>query len=211
MFWDGTHWIDERSTPPSPAPHRSHRTRDRIATIPIVLLLPALLFPFLTTTASTGPLLSVAGPTTAGSLLPVTGTGFVSAVFVRLSWDGARTPMLTLRTDPSGRLATTIRVPANAVVGDHVLSAAGAAWVWSTVPNGAVALAAHGPAVLASVHVRVNPKGVRAPAPSPTPAPTSAPTAGPDSCPDSRPDGAADSRPDGGPHRRRPSATSRRP
>ena len=142
MFWDGYRWVDERSTPPAPTTSRSQRTRDRLATIPMVLLLPALLFPILSTTAAPAPALAVAGSTLAGHTLAVTGSGFAAGVWVRLRWDGTSNGMPTTRADSKGSLATSIRVPANAAVGDHVLSATGSSWTWNTTTSGAMAVSA---------------------------------------------------------------------
>jgi len=38
MFWDGTHWIDERRAAPAAPPTPRRRLRDALATLPIVLI-----------------------------------------------------------------------------------------------------------------------------------------------------------------------------
>ena len=102
MFWDGTRWVDERPTPTPAVFHGPRRLRDWIATIPIVLLVPALLVPFLPAMATTaGPSLSVPGPVTAGATVAVTANGFTSGTMLQLQWDGSSSGMPTVRTRSS--------------------------------------------------------------------------------------------------------------
>jgi len=124
MFWDGSRWVDEHASSTTPATIGAHRLRDWIATIPILLLVPALLFPFLATMAG-GPSLSVSGASNPGQYVSVTGTGFASGMRVQLQWDGSTRRMPQLSVSSSGKFTTRFRIPSSATLGDHTLSAMG--------------------------------------------------------------------------------------
>ena len=53
MFWDGEKWVPQGR--PTPAPIRRNRLRDWFATVPIVLLVPALVLPLAVTQAAPSP------------------------------------------------------------------------------------------------------------------------------------------------------------
>ena len=137
MFWDGTRWVDERPTPTPAVFHGPRRLRDWIATIPIVLLVPALLFPFLPAMATTtGPALTVSGPAIAGATVAVKATGFTSGTLFQLQWDGSPSGMPTERTRTAGAVTLNVRVPSKAKVGTHVLSAVLPVWAQYAVRFG---------------------------------------------------------------------------
>ena len=114
MFWDGTRWVDERPTPTPAVFSGPRRLRDWIATLPILLLAPALLFPFLPAMATTvGPALTVSGPVTPGATLPVKASGFSSGTMLQLQWDGSSAGMPTVRSTTGAALVLSVHVPSN--------------------------------------------------------------------------------------------------
>ncbi|MGZ6342534.1 MAG: right-handed parallel beta-helix repeat-containing protein [Candidatus Limnocylindrales bacterium] len=122
MFWDGYRWVDERPALNSPPPER-HRVRDWLATIPILLLVPALVIPiFVATTAS--PSLKVTGDAIPGHTLRVDGTGFPASSRVQLLWDKSSYRMPSVRVDSGQHFSATFQVPTRTKLGDHVLSVA---------------------------------------------------------------------------------------
>jgi hypothetical protein len=124
MFWDGSRWVDERASSAAPATIGAHRLRDWIATIPILLLVPALLFPFLATLAG-GPALSVSGTPTPGQYVTVSGSGFSAGMRVQLQWDGSTKRMPLVTVSSSTKFTTRFRIPSSASLGDHTLTAMG--------------------------------------------------------------------------------------
>ncbi|HEY7941482.1 MAG TPA: hypothetical protein VID25_06015, partial [Candidatus Limnocylindrales bacterium] len=137
MFWDGTRWVDERPTPTPAVFNGPRRLRDWIATIPIVLLAPALLFPFLPAMATTtGPALTVSGPVVGGTTITVKASGFTSGTMFQLQWDGSTSGMPTARTTTATSLTLSVRVPSKAKLGTHVLSAVLPAWAQYAVRFG---------------------------------------------------------------------------
>ena len=124
MFWDGSRWVDERASSAAPATIGAHRLRDWIATIPILLLVPALLFPFLATLAG-GPALSVSGTPTPGQYVTVSGSGFTAGMRVQLQWDGSTKRMPLVTVSSSTKFTTRFRIPSSASLGDHTLTAMG--------------------------------------------------------------------------------------
>ena len=84
MYWNGTHWVNEAAAiqPARTQPRR--RMRDLLATLPILLLIPALLLPFV----SAGATIDDAdaddfGRRRPGGALTVSGSGFESQVLDR--------------------------------------------------------------------------------------------------------------------------------
>src|SRR5919109_1432452 len=85
------------STPPAgrssrhrPLPSAVQRLRDLVATMPIVLLVPALIVPLLVMNASGGaPTLTVTGTPTPGASVHVAGADFEPGTKLRLAWDGS--------------------------------------------------------------------------------------------------------------------------
>jgi len=124
MFWDGTRWVDERASSTAPATIGAHRLRDWIATVPILLLVPALLFPFLATLAG-GPSLGVSGAATPGQYVTVNGNGFTAGMRVQLQWDGSTKRMPLVTVGSSTKFTTRFRIPSSTNLGDHTLSAMG--------------------------------------------------------------------------------------
>jgi hypothetical protein len=122
MFWDGTRWTDGSTLAPSPR-SASRRLRDFLATIPILVLVPALLIPVLAVGArSFTPSLATSDGVAPGGSLMVSGTGFPSREWVELRLDG--TPSgTTVRTDNRNSFSAQVNVPNSAAVGSHELAA----------------------------------------------------------------------------------------
>ncbi len=98
MFWDGSRWVDGRlAAPATPTHHRHRRLGDWLATIPIMLLVPALAIPMLTVSASSGTL-AVSGVAVPGGQIAVAGQNLPKRDWVQLRWDGSTDGMITVRT-----------------------------------------------------------------------------------------------------------------
>jgi hypothetical protein len=143
-MWDGTRWVDERHQPPQVS---RHRLVDRLATIPIVLLVPALLLPFYAAQAQ-GPSLAVLGVPVPGASLGVAGSYLPSKAWLQLEWDGTASGLPRVRTDASGAFQTTVVVPLATALGSHTLAV-------STTSNGVGRAARATSTVAASVTVTV--------------------------------------------------------
>jgi hypothetical protein len=184
MFWDGTRWVAER---PAPRPHaRPRRLVDAVATIPIILLVPLLLTPYLAASAAE-PYVNVSGVAIQGGSLPVAGAGWPTRTTLQLTWDGAATTMPSVRTTARGTFGSTITVPPTALPTQHVLAV-----VAKANGNGRVgktgATRSSTSQVLASVTVTVTAADS---APSDPPAPTAGPTLEPTARPTAVPPPAA--------------------
>jgi beta-glucanase (GH16 family) len=179
------------SSPPAQRePSPGSKTRDRLSTIPIILLLPALLIPAITLAGT--PTLELQATVEAGQLVEVKGSGFPGRTWLRLSWNGDTDRMPFARSDRSGRFRAWFRVPTSAAPGSHVVAAEGfaagrgkgrragditsaSATIRIGDPAAKAAPATAAPATAAP------PTAAPKPTPTPTPRPTAVPlpTAGP--------------------------------
>ena len=177
MFWNGSHWIDERAAV-RPAPVTSRRSkRDIVATLPILFLVPVLLFPFLSVGAgSLTPTLTISGSSVPGGALTVTGSDFTARDWIDLRWDG--TPIgTTVRVDSRSSFRVQMTVPGSTTPGTHQISAYSAT---KTGNRTGTSNATAGTAPLATIAVDVaSTSGSPVPTPAPTPAPTPTPTVAP--------------------------------
>src|SRR5207247_2367656 len=96
--------------------------RDWLATLPIVLLVPSLISPFVPAGASSASL-TIAGIAVANGQVSVVGQSFPGRDWIQFSWDGSAAGMPTVRTTSGGQLATNITIPAGTPVGEHTLAA----------------------------------------------------------------------------------------
>ena len=188
MFWNGTQWTGEHTAARSRRPASRRRLRDVLATIPILLLVPALLIPVLSVGAgSYSPTLTVSGGVAPGGELTVMGSGFPSREWVELRLDGAPSGT-TVRTDNRNSFNARVGVPSNAAIGTHEISAhtlgkngksggalAAAAVFQVSAPSTATPTPSLSPAPTPSP----TPSPTPAPTPTPTPAPSPTPTSGP--------------------------------
>ena len=122
MFWDGTRWVTDFPAPPTP---QRRRLRDWLATIPIILLLPALLSPFMSTGAASAPELTVHGSAVPGGTIRVTGEGFPDRTRIQLEWNDSASGMPSVRTNSKSQLSVDVEIPSSTKPGTHVLSAVG--------------------------------------------------------------------------------------
>ncbi|MGA3031581.1 MAG: hypothetical protein ABSE58_12780, partial [Candidatus Limnocylindrales bacterium] len=91
-------------------------------TIAIVVLVPALLIPFLAVNAA-GPRLTVGGSAAPGASVNLAGDGFRAHIWIQLQWDGSALGMSTVRTSNQGAFGTSLMIPAKATAGPHVVGA----------------------------------------------------------------------------------------
>jgi hypothetical protein len=103
------------------APPRSSRIRNIIATVPMLVLLPALLIPLLA--SASGPKLETVGLTTPGSTIVVRGSGFRPDDRLQLTWDGAPDTMPAATTNRNGKFTVKVDVAGTVTLGTHRLEA----------------------------------------------------------------------------------------
>jgi hypothetical protein len=186
MFWDGERWVPETGpTVKRDQPARRRRLRDWLATLPILLLVPALLIPFAATeAASYHPRVVVSGVPYAGAGVKLIGRGFAPGSYVQARWDNAPTRMRLFRVGRGGGFAVYVGIPATAAAGLHKIS------IGRVTPAtaGGVALSTaalaktQSPILSVGVRVKSRPKApapVTKPTPPASPIATSAPTPAP--------------------------------
>lgn len=155
---------------PTPTARRPRsRSRDWAATLPILLLIPALVLPIAGAEAS-GPRLRLDGMPTPGARVTVIGRGFLAGERIKLRWDGSGRRMPAVAVNGRGRFRVEIRIPAKASLGSHRLSA-----IRRVGSSGSIA--SNRAIVAARLDVTVHPK--RKPVPAPTASPSPAVVASP--------------------------------
>jgi Alginate lyase len=165
---DRSEWTINAAPPPKP-PDRPRRVRDWLATLPIVLLIPALIVPFMVTFAS-GPRLQVSGRDVhPGDRVRVTASGLVARSVGVLVWDDTEPALLEVTADRRGRVRERLTIPETAEVGRHTLALVDP----DGVEIAATVVRVTGPTTAAEA----TPEPTPDPTPDPTPAPT--PTAAP--------------------------------
>jgi hypothetical protein len=161
-----------RPRPTQPSHHRSpqpRRLRDWLATIPLALLLPALVLVSPLAEASSP---SLVAPERAliGEVIALTGEGFPRNTHLQLLWNGTATGMPSMRSNVEGRFAVSLTVPGDSDARIHLLQ------VVQAVRGNAASAGRQAPVpseILASASLTII-------EPDPTPAPlaeTPAPTA----------------------------------
>lgn len=108
---------------PSPDPKRAHhirirqgppptrsRLRDILATIPIVLLVPAIVVPLIVTQARS-PSLEVQGPAVAEQGVTILGRGFRPSDRVELVWTESEAIVASVAASKAGRFSATFQLP----------------------------------------------------------------------------------------------------
>jgi len=117
MFWDGQRWIPEAPAagPRNPSPIKPRRLRDWLATIPLVLLLPALLAPMLPAQAGRAvpsndvPTLRIRGSVAPGASVKLTGSGFAPAARAAIIWDASQA-IGDVKTNQRGTFTTSATI-----------------------------------------------------------------------------------------------------
>ncbi|HEY7736293.1 MAG TPA: hypothetical protein VH813_05825 [Candidatus Limnocylindrales bacterium] len=171
----------ELPTRPHPAP-RSSRARDWLMTLPIVLIVPALIVPIVVAGAAAPPL-EIQGDPVIGSKVTLVGHGMPASVKLGFLWDGRRVEWLDgAKTDATGSFSERFRVSTRVAPGAHRID------TQVKLLDGA-----RGP-VLASLEVTVM-AAPPAPDPAAEPTPTPAARPEPDPTPDSTPRPTAAPRP----------------
>ncbi len=177
---DRKDWVFEAPPPPTP-PQPHSRLRDWLATLPILLLVPVLIFPFMVTSAG-GPELDVTsrikGP---GVKVTLKGQGFpgreagvlvwkdAEALAEELALKSATEPVASYKTSKNGRFSMRLALP-------------------RSMPPGTYELEARSAEGLVRTSVEIVIPAPPAAAPDPTPAPTRAPTPEPTKAPDPTPE-----------------------
>jgi outer membrane biosynthesis protein TonB len=186
---DRKDWVTSR--PPAPPPRRSP-LRDWLATIPILLLVPALILPSLDTSAA-GPTLRArdGADAVAGQRLVIDGLGFDGTEQGRLVWQADSETVAEYTASAGGRFKAKVQIPADLEPGEYVLEAVTADGIARTSLT--LRVAARAPKKTATQRptpkptrtpkATATPRPTPAPTPRPTPEPTAAPTAAPTTAP----------------------------
>ncbi len=195
-----THPVGDPVSPHCQRPRRHWRRGvvGALASMPIILLAPALLSPMPAAGGAT-PALTVSGPRVPDATLAVAGSNFAPHESIQLLWDGSAGGMPAADVDTQKSFTVDLVIPANATAGTHVLAAVAASPKGS---GGRGMGGGTGSRLLASTAVTVTalaptptpeptrtpvvtstpapaPTAIPAPVATPTPAPTSTPTATP--------------------------------
>jgi pectate lyase len=104
-------------------PRRKSRFMDWILTVPVLLLVPAIVVPLIVASAAS-PTLRVEGHAAAGARVHVSGLRFPAHATVLLRWDGSDVAWLPpTGTDRRGQFREAIRLPASMSPGNHRVDA----------------------------------------------------------------------------------------
>jgi pectate lyase len=151
-----------------------------LLTVPIILLIPALVVPILST-GQRVPTLAVGGVPVPGSSVMATGAGFPSASVVTLTWDGSsRTWLPAPTTTKSGKFSVRIALPTAVALGKHTLLARAEVSHGKSAKKTVAAASVSVTVVSAAATPSPTPASLATPVPpaaTPTPTPTPTPTA----------------------------------
>jgi hypothetical protein len=175
MYWDGNRWASDQRSPIAPSPDPRRRTRDWFATLPMILLIPALIIPMLSAGAATPTAsLTVKGSAVPGGTVTLYGDGLPQRTWIQVQWNGTTEGMPSVRTSSDSKLTTAILVPASAAPGTHTIAAVALERGNKGGDKNSLAAAVEAATVYASVSVSVS-SAAADPTPTPTPAPTATP------------------------------------
>ena len=152
---DRKDWVFEHPAPPPPP--RSTKVRDTLATIPILLLVPALIFPMFMTFAATPTLRIRPDSPTPGAAVTIVGENFDRRMQGRLLAAEDKTELATFTANGRGRFSVKVKLPASFDVGTHEI---------------VVVDAANAERAELDVEVVAKPPATPDPTPQPTPDPT---------------------------------------
>jgi parallel beta-helix repeat protein len=155
---------------------RNGRVMDWILTLPIVLLLPAMLLPFIGA-AATGATMTVDDPVYAGQPVEINGSNFPAKTWIQLRWDADPKATSMARTASNGTFKVDITAPADSS-GTHVINALSSLRKNVAVRSGTP---------LATLTVEIQKKPTPSPTPTATPDPTPTSTPRPTATPTPRP------------------------
>ena len=185
MFWDGEKWVSEARPAPAPGPIRHRRVRDWFATLPIVLLVPALMLPLVVTQAAppsgnnataspvaldVEPVISLDGQMAPGTTFRVKGASFAPMSNAAILWDTNKV-LAKLSIKRTGSFTIRASVPAGADPGKHTVAVV-------YMPNSGDP-AATTDVVVPDVAPTPDPTATPTQKPDPTPDPTATPTPSP--------------------------------
>ena len=159
-------WVSNR--PPAMAGGRRSRLTNWLATLPIALLIPALIVPFQHAQASTPTITASPATLGAGDPFRVQGTGFQAAARGALLLDSVTT-LGTYRAGRDGSFKARVKVPGVSAPGPHILSARGGGNAQATTAI-----------TVTSASDVPTPGATTDPTATAPPAPTSAPTSPPE-------------------------------
>ncbi len=166
---DRKDWVFEHPAPPPPP--RSTKVRDTLATIPILLLVPALIFPMFMTFAATPTVRIRPDTPTPGAAVTIVGENFDRRMQGRLLVAEDKEELAAFTANGRGRFSVKVKLPASFDVGTHEII---------------VVDAADAERAELEVEVVAKPQPTPDPTPKPTPDPTPKPT--PDPTPKPTPD-----------------------
>ncbi len=176
MFWDGERWIPEKASGDmSPTKAGSRRLRNWLATLPILLLVPALVLPIIPAGAATyTPRVVVKGVATPGRLVTLVGSGFRPGGILQVRWDKSPNRMRLIWVNGRGGFLAHLRIPRTAELGSHQVTFGRPAKGMAVASTRSTQLVAQATALSVKIKVRGK-SGSAGNAPSPTPAPATAP------------------------------------
>jgi beta-glucanase (GH16 family) len=187
------------------APKPPSRVRDALATLPLVLLVPALVLTLYPVMAAAGPTLTATpSPTEAGARISVRGEGFAAGQRGSLILDDSTFALATYRVGGNGKFRVSVVIPQTIKAGNHRVRALRAAVVEAeatlaildpTTPPTSRPTESGTPTVAPAATPTTAPPAPAAtpsaaPAATPTVAPTAAPAATPTTAPVATPTAA---------------------
>ena len=123
MFWDGERWVPEHPIErAATASARQRRVRGWLATMPMVLLIPALLLPVVASSASASIGVDVNGIVAVGAPVRLVGHGFPAGGELGILWDHETAWLSTASVSPKGAFRTQVTIPKDASAGPHVIA-----------------------------------------------------------------------------------------
>jgi Alginate lyase len=180
---DRKDWVSSHPTPPPP-PSRSSKLRDALATIPILLLGPALIIPMLITSAATPELRVKQDAASPGDTVTILGGGFERRLKGTLVWAEDGSELASFQATGRGRFSVKVTLPDDLELGMHEILAVDEGGVpRASYPLEVVAIAPATPDPTPVPTPDPTPKPTPDPTPKPTPDPTPAPTAKPEASP----------------------------
>lgn len=188
---DRSEWVINQ--PPNRPAGRSSRSVDWLATLPILLLIPAILLPLVSARGAMPRITATPEVAAPGATIRVTGVGFPKGSRGSIVLDETTT-LGNYRVQKDGSFKVALKIPGTTVLGAHILSATAAGLVLasavlsiadgsglsSTAPSAAPSAGASGgPIPSASASAAPSPSASSPAASTPAPAPSTAPSAPP--------------------------------